>query len=95
MTINKLAIASAAGALVAVLGASAAFAAGAAACQTWSPSKVRPPVTHCLTWKQEAAARMRAANCDPATMADAVMRAECAAMMSDHRGDGGRPGAAG
>jgi hypothetical protein len=95
MTINKLALAAAACVLVTGLGASAAIAAGAAACQTWNPSKVSPPVTHCLTWKQEAAARMRAANCDPAVVADAAMRAECTAMMSNHRGEGARPSAAG
>ena len=93
MTINKLAFAGAVGALATVVGASAAFAANAA-CQTWNPSKVSPPVTHCLTWTQEAAARMRAAGCDPAMMGDANMRAQCAAMMSDHRGGGATPGTA-
>ena len=94
MTINKLAIAGAAGALAAVLGTSVAVAASAAACQAWNPSKVSPPVTHCLTWSQEAATRMRASGCDPAMMGDAAMRAQCAAMMSDHRGGGATPGAA-
>ena len=95
MTINKLAIAGAAGALVAVLGASVAFAASTVACQTWNPAKTTAAITHCITWTRDAAVRMRAAGCDPATMGDAAMRAQCVAMMSDHRGDGASPGVAG
>jgi len=96
MTINKLTIAGLAGALFVVLGGSVAFAASAGgyACQTWNPTKASPAVTHCLTWTREAAANMRAANCDPAMKGDAAMRAECLAAMSDHHGDGSNPAAA-
>jgi hypothetical protein len=81
MNIDKPTIAGIAGALVVALGGSVAFAAhnaGAYVCQTWNPTKVSPPVTHCVTWTREAAARMRAAPCDPATMTPAQMRERCA-----------------
>jgi hypothetical protein len=88
MTINKL-CAGAAGALVVVLAGSVAVAAQTAAyrCQTWNSSKVGPAATHCMTWTREAAARMRAAHCDPAMMGDAAMRAQCLAMANSHPGD--------
>lgn len=85
MTRNRLAIAAGAG-VVALLGASVAFAAGSVACQTWNPGKISPPVTHCLAWTRDAVIRMRAANCDPSMMGDAAMRAECLAMMRGHQG---------
>ena len=85
MTINRLAMAGIAG-VVAVLGASVAFAADSAACQTWNPGKIRPPITHCLSWTRDAAAHMRAVNCDPSMMGDAAMRAECLAMAHERRG---------
>jgi hypothetical protein len=89
MTINKL-CAGAAGALVVVLAGSVAIAAqtaGAYRCQTWNSSKSGPAATHCMTWTREAAARMRAAKCAPAMMADAAMRAQCLAMANSHPGD--------
>ena len=95
MTINKL---SAAGALIIALGGSAAFAAhraGDYVCQTWNPAKTGRAFTHCITWTREAAAHMRAVGCDPAMMGDAAMRAQCAAMMGDHRGQGSKPTQAG
>jgi hypothetical protein len=82
MTISKLA-AGVAGALFVALAGSAAFAAHGAGlylCQTWSPAKAGPPVTHCVTWTREAAARMRAAACDPANMTSAAMRAQCSTL---------------
>jgi hypothetical protein len=88
----------AAGAVFFALAGSAAFAAHSAgeyACQTWSPAKTGRTVTHCVTWIHEAAARMRAGSCDPATMSDAVMRAQCAAMMGDERSNGQAPAPAG
>jgi hypothetical protein len=84
MAMTKFA-AGAAAAVAAALLATAAFAAqgeGGYTCQTWSPAKAGPPVTHCLTWTKVAAARMRAAPCDPATMRQGAMRAECAALMA-------------
>jgi hypothetical protein len=95
MTIHKL---SAAGALVVALAGSAAFAAhsaGAYVCQTSNPAKTARAVTHCVTWTREAAARMRAAGCDPTMMGDVAMRAQCAAMMGDHQGQGSKPTDAG
>ena len=95
MTIHKL---SAAGALIVALGgstAAAAHGAGDYVCQTWSPAKTGRTVTHCATWTHEAAARMRAAGCDPAKVGEAAMRAQCAAMMGDHQGQAPKPSAAG
>jgi hypothetical protein len=95
MTIHKL---SAVGALVVALGGPAAFAAhnaGAYVCQTWNPAKTGRAVAHCVTWTREAAARMRAAGCDPATMGDAAMRVQCEAMMGGRQGRGSKPTAAG
>lgn len=83
MTMTKFAAAAAA--VTATFLASAAFAAqgeGGYACQTWSPAKAGPPVTHCLTWTKVAATRMRAAPCDPGKMSQGAMRAECAALMA-------------
>ena len=60
----------------------AAHGAGGYLCQRWNPTKGSPPVTHCVTWTHEAAARMAAANCDPAMMSDAAMRAHCMALMA-------------
>lgn len=81
MTFTKP-IAGAAGVLLLILTGSAALAASKAdnwfVCQTWTPTKASPPVTHCLTWTRQAAARMRAADCDPAKMTEAQMRAKCA-----------------
>ena len=88
----------AAGAIFFALAGSVAFAAHSAAefvCQTWNPAKTGRAVTHCVTWTREAAARMRAASCDPAMMGDAAMRAQCAAMMGDHQGQGSKPTQAG
>jgi hypothetical protein len=95
MTINKL---TTAGALIVALGASAALAAngaGAYVCQTWSPAKTGRAITHCVTWTREAAARMRAAGCDPAMMGDAAMSVQCAAMTGDHQGQRSKPTQAG
>ena len=47
-------------------------------CQTWTPAKASPPMTHCVTWTKTAAARMRAAECDPAKMSTQAMREPCA-----------------
>lgn len=96
MTMTKFA-AGAAAAVAAIFLASAAFAAqgeGGYACQTWSPAKAGPPMTHCLTWTKVAAARMRAAPCDPGKMSQSAMRAECAALMAAPA-DGTPPPAAG
>jgi hypothetical protein len=95
MTLTKL-TAGAAAALAAALLASAAYAAqgeGGYACQTWSPVKAGAPVTRCLTWTKIAAARMRAAPCDPATMSQSAMRAECAALMAAPANAGPPPAA--
>ena len=84
MTMTKFA-AGAAAAVAAALLATAAFAAqgeGGYTCQIWSPAKAGLPVTRCLTWTKVAAARMRAAPCDPAKMSQGAMRAECAALMA-------------
>ena len=84
MTISKFA-AGAAGALFIALASSAAYAAhsdGGYMCQTFNMAKASPPTTHCITWTKAAAARMRAANCDPSKMATAAMRAQCAALMA-------------
>lgn len=86
------------GAILAALIASAAFAAHGAGdyvCQAWSPAKTGRTVTHCITWSREAAAQMRAAGCDPAMMSDAAMRAQCAAMMAERRGEGSTSATAG
>ena len=84
----------AAGAAFFALAGSVAFAAHSAGeyvCQTWNPAKTGRTVTHCATWTREAAARMRAANCNPEMMTDAAMRAQCAAMMGDERSSGQAP----
>jgi hypothetical protein len=98
MTMTKFAVGAAA-AVAATLLATAAFAAqgeGGYTCQTWNPTKAGPAVTHCVTWTHEAAARMRAADCDPATMSDAAMRDLCMAMMSEPAGKSGKhPGGIG
>ena len=81
MTITKLA-AGAAGALFIALTGSVAFAARTEGfCQTWSPAKASPPVMHCITWTRAAAARMRAAACDPGKTTFASMQAQCEALM--------------
>jgi hypothetical protein len=87
MPTNKLA-AGVASALIALVFGSIAVAAHAASlrpdayvCKAWNPTKMSPPVTHCITWAQGGAARMRAANCDPSMFGDAAMRAQCAALM--------------
>jgi len=97
MTNYKHAVAGAAGALFVALAGSVAFAAhsaGAYVCETSTPTKMSPPVTHCITWTHEAAARM-AANCDPAMMVDVAMRAQCMALMAGHQGLVSHPAAAG
>jgi len=96
MTLTKFA-AGAAAAVGAALLATAAFAAqgeGGYACQTWSPAKAGPPMTHCITWTKVAAARMSAAACDPGKMSQSAMRTECAALMAAPA-DGSPPSAAG
>ena len=58
-------------------------------CQTWTPYKSGPAVTHCLTWTRQAADRMAAAGCDPAKMSGSPMRSTCAELMASHeQGDG-------
>lgn len=51
-------------------------------CETFSPAKNARPVTHCVTWNRQDAARLRAAPCDPKMMSDAAMREKCADMMA-------------
>jgi hypothetical protein len=101
MTNTKLA-AGVAAAMFAVLSGSIAVAAHAASlrpdayvCRAWNLTKMSPPVTHCITWTQEGAAHMRAANCDPAMMGDEAMRAQCAALMGGVQADASAPAAAG
>lgn len=81
MTLTKL-TAGAAGTLLLTLTGSAALAASKAdnwfVCQTFTMAKNTPPVTHCVTWTRLAAERMRTADCDPAKMTEAQMRAKCA-----------------
>jgi len=85
MTNSKLAAVGAATALFTLLAGSAAMAAhsGSSVCRTWNLSKNTPPATRCITWTDEAAARLRAANCDPSKMSGAAMRTQCAGMMGD------------
>lgn len=59
-------------------------------CQTWTPYKSGPAVTHCLTWTRQAADRMAAAGCDPAKMAGSAMRSTCAGLMASHEQSGGQ-----
>ncbi|MFC3070454.1 hypothetical protein [Phenylobacterium soli] len=81
MTYRRL-LAGSAVALGLTFAASAAFAASKAdswfTCQTWTPAKAAPPTTHCVTWTKSAAARLRAADCDPAKMSLQAMRERCA-----------------
>ena len=80
MTTHKLA-AGVAAALLALLVTPIAVAAQttAATCQTWNPTKVSAPVTHCLPGRMRPPLHQRAANCDPSMMGDAAMRAQCTA----------------
>lgn len=82
MTTPKYSLAAAIGAAITTLAviSTASAATNGSVCQTWNPSKASPAVTHCVTWSHEAAARMRAANCDPAMMSGAAMRAACDAL---------------
>jgi hypothetical protein len=57
-------------------------------CQTWNPVKSGPAVTHCLTWTREAAARMRAAGCDPAMTNGSAMRSTCAELVAGREQSG-------
>jgi hypothetical protein len=85
MTNSKLAAAGVATALLTLLAGSAAMAAhsGSFVCRTWNLSKNTPPATRCITWTNDAAARLRAANCDPSKKGDAAMRAQCAGMVGE------------
>ena len=61
-----------------------------------APLNTHRVVTVCAAHTREALARLAAAGCDPASMSDAAMRAQCAAMTSgppEHFGD--HPGGAG
>lgn len=68
--------------LLAITGTAALAGEGALVCETWNPSKITPPATHCITWTKQARARMRSAPCDPKTMTSDQMRAKCAQMMA-------------
>jgi hypothetical protein len=57
-------------------------------CQTWTPFKSGPAVTHCITWMREAADRMRAAGCDPEKLNGSAMRSNCAELMANHEQGG-------
>ena len=60
------------------------------------PFNVHHVVTVCTARTREAVARLNAAGCDPATMSDAAMRAQCAAMNGETpRHVGNHPGGAG
>jgi hypothetical protein len=48
-----------------------------------APFNTHRIVTICTAHTQEAVARLSAAGCDPATMSDAAMRAQCSAMTGE------------
>jgi hypothetical protein len=82
MTNPKLAAAGIGAALFTLLAGSLAVAGqpAPAFCQTGNPTKVGRAVTHCVAWTHEAAARLRAANCEPSIGGGGAMRAQCLAM---------------
>jgi len=101
MTNYKIAVRGAAAAVFTLLASASAFAAahpgdGVGCLLSRNASDVHRVVTICFGRSAEARARLRAANCDPATMSDAAMRALCATMtgeLPEHFGN--HPGGAG
>ena len=89
MTSYKLAAAGVGAALLTLLAGSAAVARsgdGYGCLLSHDPSNTHRIVTICTAHTPEAVARLSAAGCDPTTMSDTAMRAQCAAMI----GAGGR-----
>ena len=90
MTIRTFQIAAAMALGLSIATAAAAHGVGGFICQTSSISKGAPPVTHCVTWTREGAARMREAPCDPSKMSVAEMRKRCAEMSAAADAPGSR-----
>lgn len=99
MTNSKLAVAGFATTVLTLFVGSIAFAAqssgeGYRCLLTHAPFQTHRIITVCDARTPEAMARLHVAKCDPAMMGDTAMRAQCAAMMSDHQGNGSTPTAA-